>query len=261
MESDQPNPPGPLPLPAPPLSGPAILYVWLTALSAACLIIADMLGSRLFSIPLGFSIHVPWQSEPITALQHTCGMLTFPITFLVTDLVNDYFGKAAARRVAYLSAGMAVLSFVAINAAQALPHWDAPFNISDAAFIEVFGTAKVMYCASICAYIVGNILDIALFGWMKRATGNRAIWLRATGSTVVSQLLDSFVVTYLAFKLGREVFASGQPPMGWGDIFRTAATGYLLKFTLAVVLTPLLYVAHHAIKRYVGIEPLARDGK
>src|SRR5262245_19376480 len=78
------------------------VYLWLSALFVASVLVADVLGVKLFRIPLGFSFHVPWQDDTIDAIQHTCGMLTFPITFLLTDLINEFYGKRAARRLVWI---------------------------------------------------------------------------------------------------------------------------------------------------------------
>lgn len=217
------------------------LYVWLTAFFVASLLIADIVGIKLFKI------------GPV---EHTCGMLTFPVTFLLTDLLNEYYGKKGARRVTFIAFAMAVYAFIIMNIAQAMPYLDAPFNISPQAFNAVFGSAKIMYIASLSAFLVGQLADIALFGFIKRLTRGRMIWLRATGSTVVSQMLDSFVVSYLAFSLGRQLFPDpASPPAPFGDILKIAATGYALKFVIAIAITPLIYLGHGIFKRWFGLTP------
>lgn len=233
------------------------LYLWLAALFISCLLIADIVGIKLFHIPLPFSFKIPFTNVTISAIEHTCGMLTFPITFLLTDLINEYYGKKAARRLTFLGLGSAVLVFIVMNIAQAMPYLDAPYNVSKQSFDAIFGSAKVMYIASLSAYLVGQLSDIALFGLIKRLTGQRFVWLRATGSTVISQFIDSFVVSYLAFTLGRQIFASpGNPPAPIADIPQIAITGYLLKFAIAIAITPLVYLGRWAVHRFVGLKPL-----
>lgn len=234
-----------------------ILYVWLAAFFVACLLVADIVGIKLFRIPLGFTVDVPWIG-PISAIEHTCGMLTFPATFLLTDLINEYYGKRGARRVMWIGAATAMFVFGVINLAQAMPYLEAPYNIDRVHFEQVFGSAKVMYVASVGAFIVGSLCDIALFGIIKRFTGGRMIWLRATGSTVVSQMVDSFVVSYLAFGLGRQLFASpdSPPPAPFMDILKIAATGYLLKFFVAIAITPLIYAGHGILRKWFGLTPM-----
>ena len=156
-------------------------------------------------------------------------MLTFPITFLLGDVINEYYGATATKNTVYLGLVMSILVFIIVNIAQALPYLDKGFNVTPEAFNMIFGSAKLMYIASIVAYLVGQLLDIWLFGIIKRVTKGRYVclfyihlcsiqfihilyahvntycmhrylWLRATGSTVLSQMMDSFVVSYIAFR-------------------------------------------------------------
>ncbi len=234
---------GPDPLHPPyALSVPQRVYVWLAGFFIASLLVADIVGIKLFKL------------GPV---EHTCGMLTFPVTFLLTDLMNEYYGKKGARRVTWLGLAMGLYVFVVLNVAQAMPYLPAPYNVSQESFDAVFGSAKVMYVASLCAYLVGQLSDIALFGFFKRLTGGRYIWLRATGSTVISQMIDSFIVSLLAFKVGREVFADpSSPPAPFVDILKIAATGYVLKFFIAIGLTPVIYLGHAVLRSGFGLVPL-----
>lgn len=240
--------------PSPPhaLTGPQKLYLWLTLVTTTCLLVANAIGVKLFQFELPFPILGK------TTLEHTCGMLTFPLTFLITDLLNEYFGRKAARRAVYLSFAMAMLAFVAFQIADAMPHWDVPFNVKADAFSSIFSSASVMYIASLCAYLVGSLSDIFFFGVIKRITRGRFVWLRATGSTVVSQFIDSFIVTWLAFSIGRTLFpGAGQPdPMPMAQVVSTAATGYTLKFVIAIAITPLIYLGRFMIERWLGMRPI-----
>lgn len=232
------------------------LYLWLASISVACLLISDVIGIKLFRIPLGFSV------MGVDAVVHTCGMLAFPVTFVITDIANEFFGRKAARRIAILSFSMALLAFAFINIALAMPYLDAPFNISKDHFESVFSSARVMYIASLSAYLIGTFCDISIFGLLKRLTGGKLIWLRATGSTVISQMIDSLVVTYLAFSLGRTLFPSPDTvPMPLPEVFKTAATGYSLKFIIALSLTPVIYLCHRIVKKTFDIQPVPATEK
>ncbi len=228
------------------LSRQATLFAWLSATSVACLVIANVIGVKLFSYDLGdFKV------------EHTAGMLTFPVTFLITDLINEYYGKKAARRVAIISFAMGMLVFFVIKIAQAMPYLDAPFNVSQQAFDQILGSSTGMYLASMTAFLLGSLADITLFGWIKRLTGSKYVWLRATGSTVVSQMLDSFVVTYLAFSVFRHIGGgAGAEPMPFDAVLKTAATGYMLKFVISLALTPAIYAGRWLIRTYMGMQPL-----
>jgi len=241
-------------------STPQQIYLWLSALFVAALLVADVLGVKLFRIPLGFSFGVPWQDAPIDAVTHTCGMLTFPVTFLLTDLVNEFYGNKAARRLVWIGFAAAGFAFLVMNIALAMPHWDVPFNINQKSFEDVFSSSRIMYVASLTAFLIGSLSDIALFGWLKRITGGKRVWLRATGSTVISQAIDSFIVTWLAFSVGRTLLASDVPAMPMDEVLKTAATGYLLKFVIAILLTPVIYLGRWVMARRFGMQPLPVEG-
>lgn len=175
------------------------VYVVLTSIFVTCLIVADVIGVKIFEIKLPFSI------LGFSSIEHTCGMLTFPVTFLLGDIINEYYGAKATRTTVYIGLAMSIFVFFMMNIAQVLPYLDRPFNVSPLAFNTIFGSAKLMYCASIIAYLVGQLMDIWLFGVIKKITKGKYLWLRATGSTLVSQLLDSFVVSYIAFGPGKRL--------------------------------------------------------
>jgi len=230
------------------LSPQQSVYVVLTSIFVTCLIIADVIGVKLFELPLPFEIlgH--------KTVEHTCGMLTFPVTFLLGDVINEYYGPKAAKKTVYIGLAMSILVFIVMNVAQAMPYLDKPFNVTKESFDMIFGNAKLMYVASICAYYVGSLSDIALFGIIKKATGGKYLWLRAAGSTVISQVLDSFVVSYLAFSLGKEL--QGVPGASLPEVFNIAATGYGLKFFLSACMIPFLYVIKGVLTEQMGLVPI-----
>ena len=118
------------------LSKPQFLYVILTTLFVTCLVIADVIGVKLFELKLPFSIF------GLTSVEHTCGMLTFPVTFLLGDTINEYYGAKATRQTVYLGLAMSIFVFVVMNIAQALPYLDKPFNVSKNCFDAIFGSAR-----------------------------------------------------------------------------------------------------------------------
>lgn len=227
------------------------LYIWLVTFCASSLIVADIVGVKLFHISLSLPLIGPFSVE------HTAGMLTFPLTFLVTDLLNEYYGKKGARRATFISFSMALYVFVVINIAQAMPYLDAPYNVDKKSFDTIFGSAKMMYIASLAAFIVGSLIDIFLFSALKRLTAGKFLWLRATGSTIVSQAFDSLVVSYIFLGLGKQL--TGQAAAEMDKILGYAATGYILKFVIAVCLTPLIYLGHGLMHRYFGLTPVPAD--
>jgi uncharacterized integral membrane protein (TIGR00697 family) len=235
------------------LSPPQFIYVILTSVFITCLLIADVIGVKLFELQLPFEIlgH--------KTIEHTCGMLTFPITFMLGDTINEYYGTKATKQTVYIGLAMSILTFIVMNIAQAMPYLDKPFNVTPESFNMIFGSAKIMYVASVFAYLLGQLTDIWLFGIIKKATKGKYLWLRATGSTVISQMLDSFVVSYVAFSLGKTL--TGQIPATPEEIFNIAVTGYGLKFAMSVALTPLLYQLRDIMHDRFGLEPVPLDAE
>lgn len=226
-----------------------MLYLWLAAIYITSLVLANIIGVKLFTFPL--------ELGPLGTLsvEHTMGMLPFPITFLLTDLINEYYGKRGARRVVYVALAMAAFAWVMIWISRKVPTLEGiPGTATSEAFENVFGAASLMYIASLIAFLCGSLLDIFLFGFFKRLTNGRMVWLRATGSTIISQLFDSFVVTFVFF-LFIPVLQGGEPAaVGW--IFGTALTGYILKFVLAVLVTPFIYLGRWIIREWFGMRAL-----
>jgi uncharacterized integral membrane protein (TIGR00697 family) len=170
-------------------SGPArrrqLLYLWLAGLFVAALVVADLIGGKLFRV---------------AGRDLSCGMLAFPITFVLTDVLNEFYGSRLTKRVTYLGLGAAALAFLVIFAALRLPASpESPLSSAD--FNKVFGLSARLYIASLTAYILGQLMDIAVFASLRRLTGERYLWLRATGSTLVSQAIDTAVVS-VVFYLG-----------------------------------------------------------
>jgi uncharacterized integral membrane protein (TIGR00697 family) len=221
------------------------LYMWLTGVFVTSLLVADITGSKFFYIPI-FTV------GDFHFVTHSCGMLSFPITFLLTDLINEYYGKKGARRVTYLGLAMAALSFVLIFTARMMPV-AAESPIPNDVFNQVFAMSNRLYIASLTAYLVGQLCDIWLFGILKRLTSGRMVWLRATGSTVVSQAIDSFLVTFILFYGNPKPDGSVLP---FNDILHIAATGYILKFLIAIALTPVIYAGRRFIHVKFGMMPV-----
>lgn len=225
------------------------LYVWISGVFVTSLVVANIIGSKLFSFELTFPI------VGTIPVEHTVGMIPFPLTFLLTDLVNEYYGRKAARRLTFIAFAMAVLAFIFISAGRAIPIKEGvPGTATHDAFENIFGQATLMYIASILAFLVGSLIDIWLFGVFKRLTGDRFVWFRATGSTIVSQVFDSFVITWLFF-MGLPLLLEKQHA-DLGFVLQTAATGYVLKFVIAVLLTPVIYLGRWIIREFFGMQPM-----
>jgi queuosine precursor transporter len=218
------------------------LFLYLAGIFLTALLIGDTIGSKLFvvEIPLGFT------TLPATL---SVGAIWFPITFLLTDVVNEFYGAKGARFITFLGFWMAILAFLIILAARFIPA--AAFSpIPHDTFNTVFGGANRIFAASLVAYLIGQLVDITIFQALKRLTQHRFIWLRATGSTLISQLIDTLVVTYIAFY--------GVLPAA--VLQRAAATSYFVKVLLAVGLTPVIYALHRVIERRLHIPEPPAEG-
>ncbi len=213
------------------------IYLCLVSGFITALIVADIIGGKFVQIG---SVTLP------------VGLIPFPITFLLTDIINEYYGKRAARRVTYIGLVMAAFAFLIIWTARHLP--TSPKSpLPGDVFDQVFGASNRLYIASLTAYTIGQLADIWIFVQLKKITGSRFLWLRATGSTVVSQALDSFTVAYM--QLHGVTLADGTIA-SFSYILQIALTGYTIKFFLAVGLTPVIYLGHEILHYLFKLKPL-----
>lgn len=171
------------------------------------------------------------------------GVIPWPVVFLTTDLINEYFGHDGVRRLTLLTASLISYAFIILLGGMYVHA--APFSpVTDAQFSAVFGQSLWVIVGSLVAFIVGQYVDTAIFWIFRNRTGRRKLWLRATGSTAISQLVDSFVVIGIGFVLPGKISAS--------QYIAVAGTSYCYKLIVAVCLTPLIYGAHAAIDRFLG---------
>jgi len=122
----------------------------------------------------------------------------------------------------------------------------SPNTATDAEYNKVFGQSRWVIVGSIVAFLFSQILDATLFAWIKKRTGQKMIWLRSTGSTLVSQLFDSYIVLYIGFIL------PGTLPLS--AFWEIAPTNYFLKLMIAIALTPMIYLGHYLVRRYMVVK-------
>lgn len=223
------------------------LYLVLSGIFVVNALLAEIIGVKIFSVDalLGLPGNL------------TAGVLIWPVVFITTDIINEYFGREGVLRVSFLTVGLILYAFLIILATTKLPpaqFWldvnskdpqGRPFNV-EFAYQSIFRQGLGIIIGSITAFMVGQVLDATVFQTLRRLTGSRLIWLRATGSTLVSQLVDSFVVLFVAFY----VFGN----WSFAQVLSVANTNYWYKFAAAILLTPVLYLAHFLIDRYLGTE-------
>jgi len=204
-------------------------------------LIAEMVGGKLFQV-----------ATPLHTFTLSCGVIIWPVVFVTSDIINEYFGRAGVKRLSFLAAGVIAYAFFAVWLCQFVK---APsFSpIDDASFKRVFLQSQWIIVGSITAFLLAQLIDVAIFWMVRRRTGHRYLWLRATGSTLVSQLVDTFVVGFIGLYLPwRFGVSKSKDPITFAVFLNTSASGYIFKFAVAIAVTPLLYVVHAIIDRYLG---------
>lgn len=221
------------------------LFVVLTGFFTAFLFLAEMTGGKLFRIDMAGTAVERWLG--IEAFTMTLGVIAFAPTFVITDLMNEYFGRRGVRFATFLAMAALVVAYGVILVDVRIPAWERS-PVGDEAFRSVFLTSGAIIVASIVAFLIGQLIDLQVFHMLRRRTGNRHIWLRATGSTIVSQLVDSFVVIWLAFGW------LTSKPLRPDELFAISATNFTFKLLVAIAVTPVIYAAHAWIDRFLGNE-------
>lgn len=238
------------------------LYLVLGGFFVANALIAEMIGVKLFQLET--LLGLPKADFSLLGQDHlsfvlSVGVLPWPIVFIMTDVVNDYYGVRGVRFLTLLTAGLITFAFVVLYLAIRMPAevgwWvgsSAGQGVPDMqeAFAAIFGQGMNIIVGSLTAFVVGQLVDAFSFRAIKRVTGDRRIWLRATGSTVISQLIDSVVVTYVAFWIFKD--------MSFAMATALVLTAYTYKLLVAVLSTPLVYVVHAGVERYLGRERAQR---
>lgn len=239
------------------------LFFILGGFFVANALVAEFIGVKIFALEntLGiqpFNFNLFGQKG---ALQFSAGVLLWPIVFIMTDIINEYYGKRGVQLLSFLAIGLISYAFLMIfasihlapadwwleqNASRGVPNMQNAFSV-------ILGQGMLIIVGSLTAFTIGQLTDVLIFHRIKKWTGEKNIWLRATGSTVVSQFFDSMVVLCIAFKWGPELVGNVEP-WTWNQLFAVATIQYSYKFLMALGLTPMLYVAHRGIDRYLGKE-------
>ena len=242
-----------------PLNKKTFLYLLLASFFITNALIAEFGGVKMFSIEKLLGI-APLQLNIlgiITDLNLSVGVLIWPIVFIFSDIINEYFGKSGVQRISFITAGMIAYSFLIILMWTDMPPADfwlkingldalgRPFDINFA-YSTIFRMGLGIIVGSLTAFLVSQLVDAYVFHYFKKLTGHKYLWLRSTGSTVVSQLIDSFLILLVAFYfLGN-----------WSleQVLKVGTIQYLYKVILAIILTPVIYLVHAAIDAYLGKE-------
>ncbi len=231
------------------------LFLILSGFFIANVIIAEVVGVKLFSLEqtLGMApANLTLLGESGLGFTLSAGTLTWPIVFIMTDIINEYYGFRGVKFLSILTAAIIGFAFIVFYAAIHLApdnYWigsQKQNGVPDmqAGYAQILGQGMSIIFASLTAFLVGQMADATVFKKIKIITGEQGIWMRATLSTLVSQLIDTFVVgyIYLYFSIG----------FSFPRVTAIGLTGYSYKFIVAIICTPLVYLAHNLIESYLG---------
>ncbi len=236
----------------------ARLFMLLGGFFVTNALVAEFIGVKIFAFEptLGLpTLH--WNLFGQSgSLMLTAGVLLWPVVFVMTDLINEYYGKKAVRFLSWMTAGLIAYAFIMVFGAIELVPADWWVNSAESrgvpdrqvAFANIFGQGLWIIAGSLIAFLIGQVVDAGIFHRLRKITGEKKLWLRATGSTFISQFIDSYVVLYVAFVLN--------PNENWStELFiAIGSVNYAYKFVVAVILTPVIYLAHYIIDQYLGKE-------
>ena len=236
------------------------LFIILSGIFITNALIAELIGGKIFSAEksLGFQpLDIPLFGDFLLQFNLTAGVVLWPVVFITTDIINEYFGKKGVQRITFITVGLITYAFLVIYLAMKLAPADFWLSVNatneqgqafdiNYAFEKVLSQGLNIIFASLVAFVIGQLVDVSVFHRLRKMTGPKRIWPRATGSTLISQLIDSFVVLFVAFYfLG---------PWSITQVLAVGLTNYIYKFLIAILLTPILYVAHYLIDNYLGKE-------
>ena len=227
-------------------------------------LVAEFMGVKIFSVEATFG----WKPVNIFlfgesySFNLTCGVLLWPFVFVMTDVINEYFGRKGVRFISWLTVALIGYGFFMLfGAIHTAPNewWitskqTAGIENMSHAYNGIFGQGMGIIIASMFAFLIGQLVDVFVFHQIKKKTGEKHVWLRATGSTLVSQFIDSFVVLVIAFYVYPSLVPSQGSAWPIDQILAIGVVNYIYKFIVAVLLTPLIYFLHHRIDKYLGKE-------
>ena len=231
------------------------LFALLAGFFAVNAVLANFIGVKIFALEDTLGV-APWQWTLFGesgSLSFTAGVLLWPLVFVLTDLVNEFYGRRGVRFISWLAVALILYGFLFAFAAIGLAPADwwvgaaQSQGVPDqqAAYAAIFGQGAWAIAGSTVAFLIGQLIDVAIFLRIRHWTGERHVWLRATGSTAVSQLVDSFIVLYIGFVLGPQAW----PQSLW---LAVGTVNYTYKLMAAIAMIPMIYLARSAFTRYLG---------
>ncbi len=210
------------------------IYLILAALFIASLVVSNLIFQKFFY----------WDFFGIYTFEISVGILPYPITFLITDIISEVYGKKKANQVVTAGIFASFFSMLIIFVADYVPAttW-SPIN--DSLFTKVFGATAIAVLASMMAYLLAQYFDIQIFHFWKRVTKGKHLWLRNNFSTFLSQFVDTFTVLFLLCSFGK---------IDWDLFGPLLASGFLFKVMIAALDTPFLYAAVYSLRKRFGLK-------
>ncbi|MFD1094983.1 queuosine precursor transporter [Salegentibacter chungangensis] len=210
------------------------IYLILGALFIASLVVSNLIFQKFFS----------WDFFGIYTFEISVGILPYPITFLITDIISEVYGKKKANEIVTAGIFASLFSLLIIYAANGVPatNWSP---VGNELFSKVFGATAIAVFASMVAYLLAQYIDIQLFHFWKRLTKGRHLWLRNNFSTFLSQFVDTFSVLFLLCSFNK---------IAWEQFGALLLSGFLFKVLVAALDTPFLYAAVFGLRRRFNLE-------
>ena len=210
------------------------IYLVLAALFITSLVVSNLIFQKFFT----------WDFFGVYTFEISVGILPYPLTFLVTALISEIYGKKKANQVVIAGIFASFFSLLIIFVAEAVPatSW-SPVN--DTVFNNVFGLSVLAVFSSMIAYLLAQFVDIRIYHYWKKLTKGRHLWLRNNFSTVTSQFLDTFSVLFLLCSFGI---------IEWELFGKLLLNGFLFKVMIAFLDTPILYIAVHYFRKLFNLE-------
>lgn len=210
------------------------IYLYLAALFITSLVVSNLIFQKFFFwYPMNIEI---FGSK---LFEISVGILPYPVTFLITDLISEIYGKKQANRVVVAGIFASAFSLIIVHTANYVPatSWSP---VDDPLFSKVFGSTAIAVFASMIAYLFAQFVDIQIYHFWKRVTAGKHLWLRNNFSTFSSQFIDTFTVLLLLCSFGK---------IEWDRFSGLLASGFLFKICIAVLDTPFLYLGVFLLKK------------
>ena len=213
------------------------LFLCLSSIFIASLVSCNLIFQKFFQI----DIWIPFLG--MYTFQQSVGLLPYPITFIVTDIISELYGKQKANQVVTAGLLASLFMLLIVTVSDNIP--SAPFGVGSEVFSKVFGLSSAAVFASMMAYLFAQYIDVRLFHFWKKLTNGKHLWLRNNASTIFSQLVDTSVVLFLLCYFS---------VIEWNMFFQLLLNGFLFKVLFAAIDTPIIYVILYYARKYFNLK-------